>query len=85
MVNENAIACVRDKFNFLRSIMDKRMRRRWAATEAMSLGWGGVTTVAQATGLSQRTLYRGIYELKDTKSLDGEKPNMPVRRCWASL
>ncbi|MGO8753236.1 MAG: IS630 family transposase [Thermoguttaceae bacterium] len=80
MVNENAIACVRDKFNFLRSIMDKRMRRRWAATEAMSLGWGGVTTVAQATGLSQRTLYRGIYELKDTKSLDGEKPNMPVRR-----
>jgi transposase len=60
--------------------MDERMRRRWAASEAMSLGWSGITTVAQATGLSPITIRRGIAELKDPKCRDGEKPNTPTRR-----
>ena len=40
------------------------MRRQWAATEAMHLGWGGVTAVAQATGLSRVTLMSGRRELE---------------------
>ena len=79
MRNSNSIALVRQKFDFLRSIMDERMRRRWAASEAMSLGWGGIALVTQATGLSPITIRRGIAELKDTEGREGEKPNMPVR------
>jgi len=44
--------------------MDERMRRHWAATEAMELGWGGVTSVARATCLSRTTIAAGIRELK---------------------
>jgi hypothetical protein len=44
--------------------MDERMRRQWAAAEARDLGWGGVTTVAEATGLSRVTITHGVQELK---------------------
>jgi len=39
------------------------MRRQWAAAEARELGWGGVTVVAQATGLSRTTVTAGLREL----------------------
>lgn len=43
--------------------MDERMRRQWAAAEARELGWGGVTLVAQASGLSRTTITAGLREL----------------------
>jgi len=43
--------------------MDERMRRQWAAAEARDLGWGGVTRVALATGLSRTTITAGLAEL----------------------
>jgi len=39
------------------------MRRQWAAAEARELGWGGVTAVARATGLSRVTITAGLREL----------------------
>ena len=44
-------------------VMDERLRRQWAATEARDLGWGGVTVVARATGLSRTTITAGLHEL----------------------
>jgi hypothetical protein len=44
--------------------MNERLRRRWAATEARSLGWGGVTAVAAATGLTRKTIHKGIREVE---------------------
>jgi hypothetical protein len=44
-------------------VIDERMRRQWAAVEARDLGWGGVTVVAQATGLSRMTVTAGLREL----------------------
>ena len=43
--------------------MDERMRRQWAAAEARELGWGGVTLVARATGMSRTTITAGLREL----------------------
>jgi transposase len=44
--------------------LDERSRRVWAAAEAMELGWGGTTAVAEATGLSRTTIRAGIAELQ---------------------
>ena len=44
--------------------MDERMRRQWAAAEASEFGWGGVTAVAIATGLSRTTITAGMAELE---------------------
>jgi hypothetical protein len=43
--------------------MDERMRRQWAAAEARGLGWGGVTAVSCATGLSRVTITADLAEL----------------------
>src|SRR6266446_4189847 len=57
------IAAVRTKFELLHPLMSERLRRQWAACEAQSLGRGGVSWVAQATGLSRTTITTGQREL----------------------
>jgi hypothetical protein len=59
---------IRDKFNALRSVMDERMRRQWAAAEAASLGWGGTAALSLATGLSRNTIAFGIEELRQRQT-----------------
>jgi hypothetical protein len=54
---------IRRKYRALRVEMDERGRRQWAAAEARELGWGGVTAVARATGLSRTTITAGLREL----------------------
>jgi hypothetical protein len=63
MGDAKLIAQIRRKYRALRPGMDERMRRHWAAAEARELGWGGVTAVAQATGLSRVTITAGMREL----------------------
>ncbi len=53
-----------DKYFVLRKVLDERARRLWAATEAQSFGFGGVSFVANQTGLARTTIYRGLDELK---------------------
>jgi hypothetical protein len=59
---DRAITIVRQKYQTLVLIMDERMRRLWAASEAVALGWGGITAVSEATGLSPTTIRLGIAE-----------------------
>jgi len=49
-------------------LLDERSRRRWAASEARMIGRGGVSAVAEATGLARRTIYRGLDDLSDRVS-----------------
>jgi hypothetical protein len=58
------IEAVRTKYDLLRHLMTERLRRQWAACEAQTLGRGGVTVVAQATGLSRTTIWSGLRELR---------------------
>jgi hypothetical protein len=64
MPTREIIAEVRNKYQALRAVMDEKVRRRWAACEAMAIGWGGITAVAAATGLSRPTLRAGIAEVR---------------------
>jgi hypothetical protein len=52
------------KFEVLGRVLDERTRRLVAAAEAEALGFGGVSAVAQASGLSRGTVIRGMAELK---------------------
>jgi len=61
------------KFNLLVGDLDERGRRRWAATEAMALGYGGITAVSLATGLSDRTIRNGIRELQSDEPLPSDR------------
>jgi hypothetical protein len=51
------------KFAILKPLLDERARRLWAAVEARALGRGGISQVAEATGLSRATVRAGLQEL----------------------
>ena len=54
---------IRKKFVSLRSSMNERVTRHWAAAEATALGYGGIALVARATGVSLNRIRTGIAEL----------------------
>ena len=52
------------KFDRLSPMMNEKLKRRWAACEAMSLGRGGISAVSRATGISRTTIRKGIEEVE---------------------
>ena len=77
MPDANVIEWIREKYVAVVSGLDQRGRRRWAAAEARSLGRGGVSAVASATGISDRTIRNGIRELHDPEALDLGRQRKP--------
>ena len=57
-------ARIRRKFRLVTVELDERRRRQWAAAEARDVGWGGISLVARATGLSRPTIMAGLKELE---------------------
>jgi hypothetical protein len=58
-----SLADLKRKFRAAWPHLDERTRRIMAATEAMSLGYGGVSLVSRACGLSRKAIRKGIGEL----------------------
>jgi hypothetical protein len=48
-----------ERFRRLAPELDERARRLFAATEAMSVGHGGIALVARTTGMARRTISAG--------------------------
>ena len=71
MDTENVI---REKFQALSGRLDEATLRLWAAVEARTLGCGGVSAVAKASGLSRTTLYAGLHELDAPRSREEQRP-----------
>lgn len=72
---------VKRKFSLLSPFLDERTRRLWSAAEAMSCGYGGVSAVSRATGVSRRAITKGCKELKETVPNDGIlRPPLSVRK-----
>src|SRR5271156_5541112 len=81
MSKSSMIEAIRQKFDLLSPHMTERMRRQWAACEAMSFPRGGFALVAQATGLSRTTLWAGKRELQPQGHLPPEdRPPERIRR-----
>jgi len=51
------------KFGRIWSLLDERTRRIMAANEAVGLGYGGVSKVHRACGLSRKAIRKGIREI----------------------
>jgi hypothetical protein len=68
---------IRQRFTLLEALLDERTRRLVAAAEALTLGWGGVTAVARATGLSRATIQQGMEELQHPEELSPGRVRKP--------
>ena len=62
---------LRSKYQRLVRALDERQRRLWAANEALALGYGGRSVVAEATGMSDHTVRLGIRELEKGQESGG--------------
>ena len=58
---------IKQRYERVAQTLNERTRRLVAASEAMALGWGGITAVARATGLSRQVISQGIKELQETE------------------
>lgn len=77
------VSFVKMKFDNLNSMMDERLTRHWAACEALALGYGGISEVARATGLSRRTIGKGIAEIQGTMPVLADELEGRIRRPGA--
>jgi Rhodopirellula transposase DDE domain len=81
MSKASTMEAVRTKYHLLQPLMTERLRRQWAACEAESLGRGGMSLVAQATGLSRTTIWAGRRELR--RRADQPQDDLPPDRVRA--
>ena len=54
----------RERLAILLPHLNERQRRVAAAVEARTLGYGGVSAIAHATGLARGTIHRALSELE---------------------
>jgi len=59
------------KFAAVSPVLDERGRRRWAAAESRSIGWGGDSIVSSATGLARETIRKGRREIENGVEVTG--------------
>ncbi len=60
MIDEGSI---RKRYAAVASLLDERARRLVAGAEALTIGRGGVSAVARATGLARTTVQRGVRDV----------------------
>jgi len=67
------------KFAVVAPLMNERARRMWAATESISIGYGGDAVVSSATGISRTTIKFGRREIERCEHASGIR----IRRVGA--
>jgi hypothetical protein len=69
---------LRRKFSDMWPLLDERSRRLVAASEALSLGYGGVSQIRRACGLSRKAIAKGKREIAEGNPMPGR-----IRRLGA--
>lgn len=73
----DAIQTIQRKYVVMAPRFDERSRRLWAATEADALGYGGVSLVARATGISRRAINDAKKEIASGITLPPNRIRKP--------
>jgi hypothetical protein len=71
------IAMLRQKFRTIWPLLNERTKRLTAANEAIQLGYGGVSLVHRACGLSRKAIAKGIGEIQVGDSSMAERIRCP--------
>lgn len=60
----SSLAELTEKFHSVWPLLDERTRRIMAASEAMAFGYGGVSLVRRACGLSRKAISKGVRDIE---------------------
>jgi len=85
LIVEARIGEIRSRYESLAPVMDERVTRLWAASEAQALGRGGVAAVTEATGILGKRIRSGMRDLKEIGHCPPKEParQQRVRRPGA--
>lgn len=61
---------IKNTYAILSPHLNEKARRLWAACQARDFGWGGVSAVSNATGLSRVTIHLGLADLESPSDRD---------------
>jgi len=73
---------IAQRYNLVEWALDERLRRLISAAEAKVLGHGGITAVAESTGVSRRAIHTGLKEL-ESRQLEEKPTGSRIRRPGA--
>jgi len=59
MTKEEFKNTIKNKYKQLNSYLTEKSRRVWCAIESEEYGFGGISIVSQAIGISRTTIYEG--------------------------
>ena len=65
------VSAIGDRFAAVRCSLNERGRRLFAAAEARTAGYGGISASARATGVARSTIGRGLKDLDAPGTLSG--------------
>ena len=74
----DASQAIEAKYKALSERLDEATLRLWVATEARSLGRGGVSLVANAVGISRTTIYAGLAEIEAAGKASSKRGATPT-------
>ena len=85
MIDESIILQIQNKYKILAPVLNERSKRIWAACEANTIKWGGVSAVSKATGISRQTIHNGISEInKGLQKIDDPGNEEDIQKCRKS-
>jgi transposase len=63
---------LKEKLTLMMPHLNEKQRRLFLAAEAKALGWGGISKVAKASGISRMTIHKALDEIKG-KAVEAER------------
>jgi len=67
---DEIVTTINKKYRVLLPELSEQGRRLFAGVEAITAGWGGISVVACATGLSRTTVARGVKDAENPQRLE---------------
>ena len=80
-----SIKNIKNKYSQLSHCLNEKSRRIWAATEAKSLGRGGISVVHSATGIDYKTIRKGLVEIQQNSKTDSIRQPGGGRKSLSAL
>ena len=66
-----------DLFLKVFSTLNESQKRRFAGLRALEIGWGGISQVSKLTGLTYKTIRKGVNELRNKEITEEERVRKP--------
>lgn len=80
MNREDVIREIQERYRLSGRSLNEFERRLWAATEAMKIGWGGISLVSKALRISPNTIKRGIQDIVTGQVDSYRQANARIRK-----